>query len=492
MDTGRVRQSLISRRLIGVIRKPAFWLILALFVLITLPHYYVVLEYPVLFNYIIPDIGLTRHTLERILYLVPIVWAGFLFGFRGTIITSLVALACMLPRAIFLSPVPTDALAETGAVFLTGSSISCLLAFSSRSLQRERGYIAQLEMAHQELKTSEERYRQLFENAHDAIWVHDMEGNIVAANEALGRLTGYDVESLVHMNATGFLSEEGLELAREVRQKFLQGEAISGSYDQKIIRKDGTEAFLRLSSNLIRSDGEPVAFQHIARDVTEEKRLQENLRFYLEQATRAQEEERKRISRELHDETIQALVVLSRQLDILASSGKGLSEDNRLYLEELRQQTNNIMQGVRRLSQDLRPAALDRLGLLAALEWLASDVAEYSGIATKVNALGNERRLPEEIELVLFRIVQEALRNVWRHSEATKAEITIEFNEDKTRILVSDNGKGFNPPQMIGDLAKEGRLGLAGMQERAQLIGGKLTVQSEPGKGTTIAIEIPA
>ncbi|MFC2071236.1 PAS domain S-box protein [Chloroflexota bacterium] len=487
----RARQSLLDGQ-VRVIRKLGFWLILGLFVLLTLPHYYQAFEYPVLLTYLIPGIGLTRHTLERILYLVPIVWAGFLFGFKGTAITSLVALACMLPRAIFISPSITDTIAETGAVLLTGSSVSGVLALSSNLLRREREHHTQLEMAQQELKTSEERYRELFENAHDAIWVHDMDGNILTANKATARLTGYDVETLIHMKGADFLSQEGLELAREIRRKLLQGETIDGSYDQRIIKKDGVEAFLRLSSNLICSDGEPLAFQNIARDVTEEKRLQENLRFYLEQATRAQEEERKRISRELHDETIQALVVLSRQLDALASSGKGMSEDNRLHLEELRQQTNNIMQGLRRLSQDLRPAALDRLGLLAALEWLASDVAEYSGIVTKVNVLGSEHRLTEEVELVLFRVIQEALRNVWRHSEATRAEIKIEFDQDKTKILVSDNGKGFSLPQTIGDLAKDGKLGLAGMQERARLIGATLTVQSQPGRGSTVTIELSA
>ena len=170
----------------------------------------------------------------------------------------------------------------------------------------------------------------------------------------------------------------------------------------------------------------------------------------------------------------------------------GASENNRLRLEELWQKTNNIMQGVRRLSQDLRPAALDRLGLLSALEWLASDVSEYSGIEIKVNVLGNERRLPEEVELVLFRITQEALRNVWRHSQATRAKITVEFDESKTRVTVSDNGKGFKLPQTIGDLARDGKLGLAGMQERARLLGGSLTVQSKPGRGSTITVELPA
>jgi len=178
-------------------------------------------------------------------------------------------------------------------------------------------------------------------------------------------------------------------------------------------------------------------------------------------------------------------------LDILASSDKGLLEDDRLRLEELIQQSNKIIQGVRRLSQDLRPAALDRLGLLSALEWLAADVTEYSGITTKVNVLGNEHRLSEEVELVLFRITQEAMRNVWRHSQAIEAEIIVEFDESKIRVSVSDNGRGFSLPETITDLARDGKLGLAGMQERAQLIGGTLTVKSEPGRGSSISVELP-
>jgi len=211
----------------------------------------------------------------------------------------------------------------------------------------------------------------------------------------------------------------------------------------------------------------------------------------LQQATRAQEEERKRISRELHDDTIQSLVVLSRQLDALAANSKGLPEDARRRIEELWQRTNNIMQGVRRLSQDLRPAALDRLGLLPTLELLASDVTQYSGIETRVKVIGTERRLPEEVELALFRITQEALRNVWRHSQATQAQVVLEFSEKRLKIIVSDNGKGFDLPRTISDLARYGKLGLAGMQERAQLIGATLAVDSQPGKGSTVTIEVP-
>lgn len=479
-------ETLISR-LLRLISKPAFWLIVALLALITLPHYGEALPQPAFLTHATANLGLTRHSFERILYLAPIVWAGFLFGWWGAFITSLAALICMLPRVAFISVAPLDAFFETGAVFVVGN----VLAVSFDSLRRERERRAQLEATQQELRTSEERYRELFENAHDAIWLHDLDKNIVAANRACIALTGYEPEELYRLNANSLFPAESLAVIHGIEQGLLGGKAASSIAEIRLIRKDKSEAFVQLATSLVFNQGEVAAFQHIARDVTEQRRMQENLRFYLQQAIRAQEEERKRISRELHDSTIQSLVVLSRQLDTLTSGDKKLPADTPQRLEKLRQQTSNIMDEVRRLSQDLRPAALDRLGLLSVLEGLASDVAQYSGVKTKVNLVGTERRLPEEVALVLFRITQEALRNVWRHAEATEAEVTVEFEPKQTRVTVSDNGKGFDLPRAIGDLARDGKLGLAGMQERAQLLGGILKAQSEPGKGTRITVELP-
>ncbi len=642
-------QRLSFRGWVRVVFRPGFWLLVALLVLITIPHYREVVAQPYLFTDILANIGLNRHAFERIAYLVPIIWAGFLFGWRGAVAVSILALACMLPRAIFISPSPKDALFETSAVFIVGN----LVAFGFESLRRERehrvrlaalnhissvisqslelkhilnssiasimdvmnvdvvliflideeagelalhahrgvsdsfvqsvgslklgeglnGMVAQTgepafikdaskdprltkmavkeegirsqiivplkskgkvmgtlsvamrryrqfrpdegellvaignqigvavenarlyEQEHkvaEQLRASEERYRKLFQNAHDAIWVHDMDGDIVSANAAAARLTGYEVEELCRMNVKSFLSGESLNLAKEIRAKLLQGELVGQPYEQKLITKEGAEAILKLTTNVVGVDGKPVGFQHIARDVTEEKRMQESLRFYLGQITMAQEEERKRIARELHDETIQSLVVLARQLDDIASSSKGLSEYKRILLEMLREQVNSVMADVRRLSQDLRPSALDRLGLVPALEWLASDIQKRSGIDIKVETHGISRRFSPEVELVLFRIAQEALRNAWRHSQATGAEVTVEFGERKIRITVNDNGKGFDLPDATGDLVKQGRLGLAGMQERIQLVGGSLRIESKPGKGTTVVIEAPA
>jgi PAS domain S-box-containing protein len=381
--------------------------------------------------------------------------------------------------------------ATTGWISRTVRRLGNFLSTGFASLRREREYRAQLEVTQQELKTSEERYRQLFENAHDGIWIHDLEGNFISANRATEIMTGYTREELYKLNVKSFLSDESLDLAHRIRSKLLNDEPVEQPYEQRVFRRDGSEGYLQIATSVVMDKGKPVGFQHIGRDITEQRRLNENLRFYLQQATRAQEEERKRISHELHDDTIQALIVLSRQLDALASDGKGLSKEVRLRLEELWKRTDSVLQGVRRLSQDLRPAALDRLGLLSAVEWLASEVTKYSGIATRVNMVGKEHRLPEEVAIALFRITQEALRNVWRHSGATSAEITIDFSDSRTKITVSDNGKGFILTGKVGDLAKHGKLGLAGMQERAQLVGGTLTVQSGLAGGTSITVEAP-
>ncbi|MFC2021110.1 PAS domain S-box protein [Chloroflexota bacterium] len=629
------------------IRKPGFWLILVLLVLITLPHYGETIMHPTFLTHLMSNLGLTRHSFERILYLAPIIWAAFLFGQKGAIITSLVALVCMLPYAIFISP-SLDSILESSAVFILGNA----LAISFNVLGKEREHRNQLAALNQtsnvvsqslelsqllhssidnvmdmmqvdnaliflldedtnelilaayqgmpeefaqgvdrlkvgegfngkvaesgeplfiedasqdprltrevvskyeirsalivpmrckgkvngtlcvnmhrhryfkqeeielltaignqigvaienarlyqrqrevteELRASEEKYRELFESAHDAIWLHDLQENIVAANKSFFKLSGYTLEESLNIKASKLIAEDCIDSVRSIEALHLRGETLGHLSEVTLVKKDNSEAPVQLSTNPVFSNGQIVGFQHIARDVTEEKRLQENLRFYLMQTTRAQEEERKRISRELHDETVQDLVVLSRQLDTLTPSSKELSQGNAHLLEDLRQQTNNILRGVRRLSQDLRPAALDTLGLLPALEWLTSEAAEYSGIATKINVHGTERRLPEEVELVLFRITQEAVRNVWRHSEATQAEVTVDFDDLKTRITVTDNGKGFNLPKTISDLARDGKLGLAGMQERVQLLGGTLTVQSQPRKGSSITVEIP-
>jgi len=344
---------------------------------------------------------------------------------------------------------------------------------------------------YQEQQLIAEQYRDIFDNASDAIWVHDLEGDILTANKATEKLTGYSREELTHMNMARFLSEKELDIAKGVQRKLLLGETLNEPYDQRLIRKDGAEALLKLTSSLVVSDGQSVGFQHVARDVTEEWRMQENLRFYLREVTRAQEEERKRLARELHDETAQQLIAIFHQLERLAGNNERLSADDIKLLANLREGVKNALQGVRDFSRDLRPSILDDLGLLPALEWLASELREQHGIEADLRVVGSQRRLSPEAELLLFRIAQEALNNVRRHAKASKVEVAIWFEEGKIRLTVKDDGEGFEMPKTVGELSRIGKLGLAGMQERAKLLGGSLKVESEPGKGTTVTIEAP-
>jgi len=359
------------------------------------------------------------------------------------------------------------------------------VAIENAHLYRKERFIAE------QLRTSEKNYRELFESANEAIWVHDLEGNIQIANKACEKFTGYSIEELCTKNVKSFLSEESLNLAKQVRNKLFQHQHVDFPYEQRLIKKDGTEAICMLTTSLITIDGEPKAFQNIARDVTSEKRMQESLRFYLQQVTRAQEEERKRIARELHDDTAQELVALSRRLDRFIANATHLSTQDISNLEEVRKQADSILDGLRRFSQDLRPSILDDLGLVPALEWLTSDLTNHFGIAVGMGLVGSVHRFSPETELVLFRVAQEALRNVCKHSEASRAWVTLEFGKDRAILTIKDNGKGFSLPERVGDLAKSGKLGLAGMQERVQLVGGRLTLYSKPGEGTTITVEVP-
>jgi PAS domain S-box-containing protein len=352
------------------------------------------------------------------------------------------------------------------------------------------GKITERKRAGEALQESERSYRELFEVAPDAIWVHDLKGNIIKANKAAEKLTGLSAEELAGGNVKTLLSEEGLRLAKEVRRRLVKGEAVQ-PYEQHLIRKDGTEATLRLTTSPIFSNGQLIAFQNIARDITEEKRMQENLRYYLQEIARAQEEERRRIARELHDSTAQTLIALLHQLENLLGDKAKLPVREAKALWGFYEQIRDVLREVRRFSRDLRPSILDDLGLLPALEWVTGELKKEYGVEATLEVVGDVRRFSQEAELILFRIVQEALRNVAKHAQASKAEVKIEFEKQKTRVTISDDGIGFELPESLGDLPHTGKLGLAGMQERVQLLGGNLKLKSKPGKGTTVIATAP-
>jgi signal transduction histidine kinase len=257
----------------------------------------------------------------------------------------------------------------------------------------------------------------------------------------------------------------------------------------------GTLGIISVADRRDFSDRDVAVLSSVARQAAvaiENARLYEAMRSYARQILTAQEEERKRIARELHDDTAQSLVALSRQLDALLSAAERDPEGAKQRLLELRQITAQISQDVRRFSQDLRPSTLDDLGLLPTLEALTTRMSTDDHIDADLEVIGAKRRLSPEVELVLFRITQEALTNVRKHSGATKVLTTVEFGDGVVRIKVSDNGRGFTVPTRTDDLVETGKLGLTGMLERAHLAGGTVEVHSQPGAGTTVVAEIPA
>jgi signal transduction histidine kinase len=198
----------------------------------------------------------------------------------------------------------------------------------------------------------------------------------------------------------------------------------------------------------------------------------------------AQELERARLARELHDETGQALTSILLGLKHLDDVIE--TDDARVATASLRELVVTTLQDVRRLAVELRPSALDDFGLVPAIERLAGTLAEQSELVVDLEARLGEQRLPAEAETALYRIVQEALTNVVKHASARRVSITLVRKEGFAVVVVEDDGLGFDPRT-----TRTGSLGFVGMRERVELVGGRLTVESAPGAGTTIAAEVP-
>ena len=200
-----------------------------------------------------------------------------------------------------------------------------------------------------------------------------------------------------------------------------------------------------------------------------------------------QERERRYVARELHDEAGQSLTSLMVNLSLLEREAQCV-EPVATRLKDLKRQVSDILEGLHRLAVDLRPASLDHLGLVPALRQYVENLERQSGIAIQFEAFGwNRERLPPEVETSLYRVVQEALTNVLRHAGATQAGVLIERRADRLIAIVEDNGKGFD----VDHEMKQGRLGLIGMRERTETLGGQLVIESSAGQGTSVFVELP-
>lgn len=217
--------------------------------------------------------------------------------------------------------------------------------------------------------------------------------------------------------------------------------------------------------------------------------IDEATRLRASQIINAQEQERKRIARELHDETSQMLTSLLISLAILEKSVT--TQEARDRIADTRTLAHQTLRAIRNLSIDLRPSALDDLGLLPALRWYLKEYQQKCSIDVEFNESGFHERLPAEMETVLYRIVQEALTNTARHSNATKVVITMKADRESINATITDNGQGFDVEEIRKSPDQDRGLGLVGMNERAVLLDGELDIISGSGYGTTVKVRIP-
>lgn len=216
---------------------------------------------------------------------------------------------------------------------------------------------------------------------------------------------------------------------------------------------------------------------------------QQGLHGYIGAITAGQEEERLRLARELHDDTLQSLIALKQRVQLAQLGMKDGSAKE--PLSEIISLTDQTIENVRRQTRALRPIYLEDLGLVTALDMLTEEMSHGANLPVEFQRQGVERRLDPDVELALYRIAQEALNNVVRHAQATQAHLNISFTSQDVTLEVTDNGKGFDVPSSPAEFAPAGHFGLLGLSERAELIGARLEIQSSLDHGSRVTLHLP-
>lgn len=368
---------------------------------------------------------------------------------------------------------------------------------NAQLFEQSQRYVAELEeriaerkRAELALRESEERYRELFENAKDAIYVHDLQGTYLSINRAAEKLSGYSREEIIGHNFKEFVAPEYVRYVRDSfwRKLAQQGET---TYEVDVIAKDGRRVPIEVSSRAIYDNGVLVGVQGMARDITERKLAQDALQMFSHQLIKAQEDERRRIARELHDQIGQILTAVKMNLHAVQQFCHGSEAGS--YVKDNIEAVDAALRLVRDLSVDLRPPILDDLGLTTALRWYVDRYTKRTGLSVDVliDLSDENERFSRELETACFRIAQEALTNVVRHAKATHVVVRLTRDSDALLLTVKDNGVGFDVERLRSRAPRVATLGLISMQERAHAAGGTIELDSSPASGTEIRFSLP-
>ena len=406
------------------------------------------------------------------LFFVPVVYAALKFGARGAVPTALLSIVLTLPNLLFFH-IGMERLGE----IWQGVILIAVGVFVGVRVDHERVARLELEDRERARRSSEERYRELFDNSAEAILLTDANGVIEDANPAALELIGIPIGSLVGMTLESVAgteigpSEDGPEPNRRMAQ---------------LVRPDGTPPTwieVIVSAPLHDPSGR-THLQTMLHDVSLQHERQEVLEGYARQTVAAREEERRRIGRELHDGPLQSLVLLSRKLDLIAD--RSSPTEMPATIDAARQIIDGTADELRRITRALRPPILDDLGLVPALRSETSAFSRRSDVVARFSQTGRQRPLPPEVELLLLRVTQEALHNVERHAGASHVDVRLSFAPTCVTLRIHDDGRGIGTVPPTADLLASGKLGIAGMQERARVAGATMTVRGEPSGGTLV------
>jgi PAS domain S-box-containing protein len=343
--------------------------------------------------------------------------------------------------------------------------------------------ITERKRAEKALRESEEKFRRVFQDAVTGMVMISLEGRFLAVNQAFCEFLGYSEKELVGRNVLSVTHPEDHAHAMRMMGQALAGESGSERFEKRSLHKNGQVLWAELRTTVIRdSAGKPEYFVSQIVDITERKRAEEVLAGMSRKLIEAQEQERARIGRELHDDINQRLAMLAVELEQLQANPSEVGS----RVLELRKQTIEISNDVQALSHDLHSSQLEYLGVVAGMKSWCKEFGERQGM--QIECRHDVRStLSVEIGLCLFRVLQEALHNAAKHSGVKQIEVQLHEESGEIHLIVTDSGRGFDV-----EAVKQGKgLGLTSMRERVRLLDGSIAIDSKPMGGTAIHVSVP-
>jgi PAS domain S-box-containing protein len=342
------------------------------------------------------------------------------------------------------------------------------------------------------LNQSEARFRTIFEQANLGIKLIDSKGRILESNPAFQKMLGYSAEELREMTYTNLTHPDDRIWHTRLLEELLSGKRDQFRIEKRYLRKDGSVIWGRLSMSLFRGkDDEPAYAIGMVENVTEQKQMHAELAELQRLLMESGENERLYLAQELHDGPLQDLQVINFQLNTLEMDSH-LEDGDQDTLDQTKESLHEVSTALRAICGELRPPTLVPFGLEKAIRSYLDQVQERNpDLQIESDLMQDEQSLPERVRLALFRIFQHTVLNVTNHAEAEHMWVKFVLGDEQIELEIRDDGRGFQVPNRWIELVRQGHFGLVGALERAEAIGGKMQINSSPGRGTRIRVTVP-